>query len=80
MVPPGIGFGIVTFMLHKAAIHCSLLNQGMWHRSHDTPRRLVLSWALIRHLPQQVVFGPGQLGDFHDLRSHPMHDGSLSVG
>jgi hypothetical protein len=46
----------------------------MPHRSHDLPRGLVLALPLIRHLSQEVVFGPRQVGHFHDqLRPHPMH-------
>src|SRR5687767_9721403 len=46
----------------------------VWHRSDDLLGRFVLALALIRHLPQQVFLGPGEIGDFHDqLGPHPMH-------
>ena len=46
----------------------------MRNRPYDLPRWLVLPLPLIGHLPQQVVFRPGEVGHFHDhLRPHPVH-------
>jgi hypothetical protein len=46
----------------------------MRNRPNHLPRRLVLPLAPVRHLPQQVVFGPGQISHFHDhLWPHPVH-------
>ena len=53
---------------------CLTAIEPVRNRPHDLARRLVLSLPLIRHLPQQVVFGPSQIGHFHDhLGPHPMH-------
>ena len=41
-------------------------SRQMWARPHHLSRRLVLPLALIRHLPQQIVLGPGEIGHFHD--------------
>jgi hypothetical protein len=38
----------------------------MRHGAHDLTRLLVLPLRLIRHLPQQVVFGPCQVGYLED--------------
>jgi hypothetical protein len=48
--------------------------EWMRNRPHDLARRFVLALPLIRHLPQQVVFGPRQVGHLHDqLGPHPVH-------
>jgi hypothetical protein len=46
----------------------------MWDRSNYLCGRFVFALGLIGHLLQQVVLGPGQVGDLHDqLRPHPVH-------
>lgn len=50
------------------------LGPRMRHRPHDLPCRLVLALPLIRHLPQQVVLRPREVGHFHDeFRLYPVH-------
>ena len=49
-------------------------------RTHNLWRRLMLSRALMGDLPQQVVFRPGKVGDFHDhLRPHPVERTTAST-
>lgn len=43
-------------------------------RLHDLPGRLLLSLALIRDLPQEVVVRPRQICHLdNDLRAHPVN-------
>jgi hypothetical protein len=38
----------------------------VWNRAHHLRSGLVLALPLIRHLPQQIIFGPSQVRHFHD--------------
>src|ERR1700730_9327358 len=62
--------GVIT-----VAIELSFLSRpSSWHRSANLGRRFVLTQTLVNHLPQQVVFGPGEITDLGDqLGPHPMH-------
>jgi hypothetical protein len=46
----------------------------MGNRPNHLSCWLILALTLVRDLPQQIVLGPGQVGNFGDyLRSYPMH-------
>ena len=56
-----------------------LAPRRMRYRLQYLSRWLVLPLALIRHLPQQIVLGPGEVGHFDDhLWPHPCTRDSLS--
>ena len=65
--------------LPNAAIALSMLRYSASrlrtrHLATDLSGGLVLAQALIDHLAQQIVFGPGEKLDVGDkLRAHPMH-------
>ena len=63
-----------VFRLHRSSFRTSDGCRRMRDWPNHLPRRFVLSQTLIRHLPQQVIFGPRQVGHFDDqARSYPVH-------